>query len=84
MTQERMNEIAEDLENKAEAIEQGEYGAEDHGGDDERWCVDLRSAAKKLRANVLSDFTNSELEEIEYSSDADASEIDELYSSEEA
>jgi hypothetical protein len=85
MTQERMNELAQCLEEKAEGVETGAYGDEDHGGDNDRWCVDLRSAAKKLRAGVLNDFTGSELEEIGCGSDADESEMDELYTeSEEA
>jgi hypothetical protein len=79
MTRERMNELAECLEEKAVGVETGAYGKEDHGGDNDRWCLDLRSAAKKLRAGVLDDFTESELEEIENSTDAIASEIDELY-----
>jgi len=85
MTRERMNELAQCLEEKAEGVDTGAYGEEDHGGDNDRWCVDLRSAAKKFRAGRIDDFTGSELEEIHCGSDANDNEMDELYTeSEEA
>lgn len=70
MTPERRNEIADALESKAEAVQCGAYGPPDHDGDDQRWTLDLRFAARKLRAGNLDDLTASEAEEIECCSQA--------------
>lgn len=79
MNAERRNQLADQLEAKADAVESGELGPEDHAGDNERWTVDLRFAARKLRANDLHDLTDAEQEEIEYSgedvTEAERSEI---------
>jgi len=75
MTQERMNELAEQLESKAESVLRGFYGKDD---DDESWYGDLRRAAKRLRRGAIVELNNTDIEEIACGTDADAEEVDSL------
>jgi hypothetical protein len=75
MEQERMNEIAEQLEAKAESVADGFYGADD---DNESWAADLRHGAKHLRDNEIAEISIGQWEEIEAGSDIDGTELLEL------
>jgi hypothetical protein len=79
MTNERAVSIAEQLEDKANAVLDGFYG-EDF--DNESWAANLRRAAARLRAGLFDELTDTDLEEIECGSDADATEMLSLLESE--
>jgi hypothetical protein len=77
MTQERLNEIAEQLEAKAVQVSDGFYGEDD---DNESWSADLRRAAKRLRKGEegIEALNDTDLEEIESGSDCDGEELADL------
>jgi hypothetical protein len=74
MEQDRMNEIAEQLDAKAESVADGFYGKDD---DDESWAADLRRAAKRLRrgAEGVQELNATDFQEIESGSDIDGDEL---------
>ena len=75
MTQERLVEIAEQLEAKAVSVADGVYGEDD---DNESWAADLRHGAKHLRKNEIAEISVGQWEEIEAGSDIDGAELLEL------
>lgn len=64
MTQDQLNELADQLEGKAQDVADGAYGAAEPG-EDESWIGDLRHAAYLLREGRVDDLNQSEREEIE-------------------
>lgn len=72
MTQERMIEIAEQLETKAASVADGFYGEDD---DNESWAADLRRAAKRLRRPAVQELNSTDFEEIESGTDIDGEEL---------
>ena len=74
MEQERMNEIAEQLETKAASVAEGFHGEDD---DNESWSADLRRAAKRLRKGVegVQEMHQTDFEEIEACSDCGGDEL---------
>ncbi len=64
MTQDELNDIADELDSKAQDVEDGGYG-DSEPGEDESWSGDLKHAAYLLREGRTEDLNQSELEEIE-------------------
>ena len=62
MTQDRRNELAEQLECKAELVAEEYYGPD---RDNPRWVADLEYAASCLRDDELHDLDQSAREELE-------------------
>jgi hypothetical protein len=75
MTRERMEDLANQLDHKAELIWSGFYGKDD---DDESWAADCRRAAKRLRRGAV--LSPIDLEELECGTDATREEVTELAS----
>jgi hypothetical protein len=64
MTQDELNDIAAQLEGKAESVESGFYGPAEPG-EDESWVGDLQHAAYLLREGRIADLNQVEWDEIE-------------------
>lgn len=64
MTQDELNEIAEELEGKAQDVADGGY-PDGEPGQDESWAGDLRHAAYLLREGRVDDINEVEWDEIE-------------------
>ena len=64
MTADELNELADELEGKAESIQNGDYDPSEPG-ENESWMGDLRHAAYLLREGRLDDLNQRQREETE-------------------